>query len=133
MGRIKRIGPALFTSPIGLTSLPLDIFASYVFSPSIPVTAGHQYIAFVTNQPDDVLFEAPPDSGGSMFLKEDNPYAGGEFVFMGDNPATGRWFPGCCAADAVFHATFVPEPATLVLFGLGFAGIVGLAARRWRR
>jgi hypothetical protein len=75
-GGSSAIGPALFTSPIEFTSIPPDIFASYVFSPSIPVTAGHQYIAFVTNQPDGVLFEAPPDSGGSMFLKEDNPMQG---------------------------------------------------------
>jgi hypothetical protein len=115
-------GPSLFTSEALLTR-PLDIYSTYVFAPSIPVTAGQQYIALVTNQPDGVPFEAPPDSGGGMFLKEGNPYAGGEFVFTGDNPATGRWALTLSDEDAVFHADLVPEPATLVLFGFGFAGL----------
>jgi hypothetical protein len=68
-----------------------------------------------------------------MFLKENNPYAGGEFVFKDGDPEIGTWFTGALDADAVFHATFIPHPATLVLLGLGFAGMVGLAARGGRR
>ncbi len=133
-GGSSAIGPSLFTSGIVLTPLPLDSFATYVFSPSIPVTAGHQYIAFVTNQPDGVPLGGPPAAGGSMALNQDNLYAGGQFAFnTSGNPAIGPWFLTLSNADAVFHATFVPEPATLVLCSLGFAGLVGIAARKRRR
>lgn len=125
-------GAALFTSTALLSPLPLDIFTTVVFAPSIAVTAGHQYIALVTNQPFGAPFGGPPDSGGGMFLNQDNPYSGGEFVFKDGNPEIGPWFLTLSNADAVFHADFVPEPATLVLFGLGLAllTVIGKASAR---
>jgi hypothetical protein len=124
-------GPSLFTSGVLFSPLPLDVFATTVLFPSIAVTAGQQYIALVTNQPSGVSLGAPADSGGGMFLNQDNPYAGGQFAFKGGNPETGPWALTLSNADAVFHATFVPEPATLFLFGVGLAGLMGVGS--WGR
>ncbi len=101
-------GPSLYTSAV-LLSPPINNFATYVFSPSIPVIAGQQYIAFVTNQPDGVPLGGPPESGGNMLANQDNPYAGGQFVFTGSNPAIGPWALTLNTVDAVFHATFASE------------------------
>jgi hypothetical protein len=99
-------GPSLFTSAVLLSPVPSD-FMTYVFHPSIPVTAGQQYIAFVTNQPDGIPFGGPPDTGGGMFANQDNLYAGGQFVWtLGSNPAIGPWSLSLSTDDAVFHATF---------------------------
>jgi len=94
-------GPSLFNSPALFSPLPLDTFTTVVFSPSIAVTPGKQYIALVTNQPRGVVLGGPPDSGGGMFLKEDNPYAGGEFVFKDGDPEIGTWFLTLRACIAV--------------------------------
>lgn len=127
-------GPALFTSESVLTPLPLNSLATYVFSPSIPVIGGHQYIAFVTNQPDGIPFGGPLESSGTMALNQDDLYAAGQFAFnTGGNPATGPWSLTLGNADAVFHATFVSEPATLVLFACGLAGLIGVTAVVRRR
>jgi hypothetical protein len=44
----ETIGPALYTSGVGDTTSSLT---TYTYSPDMHVTAGAQYIAFVTNQP----------------------------------------------------------------------------------
>jgi hypothetical protein len=48
-------GPSLFNSPALFSPLPVDTFTSVVFSPSVAVTPGKQYIALVTNQPRGVV------------------------------------------------------------------------------
>jgi hypothetical protein len=41
-------GPSLFNSPALFSPLPLDTFTTVVFSPSIAVTQGKQYIALIS-------------------------------------------------------------------------------------
>ena len=131
-GGLNATGPALFTSPIVLTPLPLFSSATYVFSPAIPVSAGQQYIAFVTNQPDGVSLGGPLEAGGTIALNQNNLYEGGQFVFnTSGNPANGTWFLTLPNVDAVFHATFIPEPATLLLLSLGLSVLAG--AHSWAR
>ena len=125
-------GPSLFTSAIVLTPLPVFSQAVYVFSSNIPVTAGQQYIAFVTNQPDGSPLGGPSEAGGTMALNQDNLYEGGQFAFnTSGNPARGPWLLTLSNADAVLHATVVPEPATIVLFSLGLGALAGTIAWRW--
>ena len=47
----ETIGPALYTSGVGDTTSSLT---TYTYSPDMHVTAGDQYVAFVTNQPGGI-------------------------------------------------------------------------------
>lgn len=100
----------------------------------VPVIGGHQYIAFVTSQSDGAPFGGPLESSGAMALNQDDLYTAGQFAFnTSGNPATGPWSLTLSNADPVFHATFVSEASTLVLFAVGLAGLIAVTASDRRR
>lgn len=127
-------GPALFTSGPPITTTPS--MTTYDFFVGIPVTAGQQYIALVTNQPFGVALGGV--GLGAMAADTSNPYSGGDFFYTVGNPAAGTWFGGGFYGDAQFHADFsgpaaapVPEPATIAIWSL--VGCVGAIYGRRRR
>lgn len=132
------VGPELYTSDVVISPTPsAGYYTPYSFNPSIPVVAGQQYIAIVTNSPDGVSIGGPTDGtvGGMMLLAGNNPYAGGYFGFSGDlNPVTSHWNT-ISFYDAMFRAEFsavpepVPEPATMLLLGPGLASLAGIRIR----
>jgi hypothetical protein len=69
-----------------------------------------------------------------MALNQDDLYTAGQFAFnTSGNPATGPWSLTLSNADPVFHATFVSEASTLVLFAVGLAGLIAVTASDRRR
>jgi hypothetical protein len=116
------IGPALFTSDVLTTTSTLT---SYTFNPDISVTAGNQYIAFVTNQPNGVSLGG---SGLGIMAQTNSSFPGAGFAFAEGNPAGGSWFP-FGTINEQFHADFsspspAPVPSTL-LMSLILFGMVG--------
>jgi len=121
-------GPALFTSGT-LNTAPTE--TPYTFTPNVGVTAGQQYIAFVTNQPNGASLGG---SGYGDMAGTYGSYSGGQFEYAGGNPQGGSWSPSA-VPNAEFHADFsgaaaVPEPASLTLLGIGAISAIGYA---WRR
>lgn len=129
-------GTLLYTS--GDTTISsADPFQEFAFSPNLAVTAGQQYVAFLSISELGVQ----PSSIYSMPVSGGNAIADGGFVYFNnrlnfgdlftqawtDNHATGY--------DAVIKVNFsalpagVPEPATWAMMIGGF-GLVGGAMRR---
>ena len=104
-------------------SLPSDFIGFFdVDLSSTALMVGQTYTATVSVPGDSPLWGAQLNDGG-------NPYTGGRLY-------VGRTFPGNTIGDASDDARFrvtphtVPEPGSLALIVLGFAGLV---ASRWRK
>ena len=102
------------------------------FSPSLPLTPGSQYVAFlsIANLPDQ------PESNFGM--PRGNDQIPGEFVFINNGTSPAQWTSMPWTQDFVgqddvwFNASFdltpTPEPTTLLLWGTAMAGL-GVARR----
>ena len=121
-------GPALYTS--GIDNLTA-ILTSYTFNPNISLVAGNLYVAFVTNQPNNVSLGGT----GTGYMAASDGGTGGFFEFAEGNPSVAaNWetYP----SNAEFHADFsgevttVPEPVSLSLFGAGLAGAALIRRRK---
>jgi hypothetical protein len=121
-------GPALYTS--GINNLTATLTA-YTFTPNLSLTLGNAYVAFVTNQPNNVSLGGT----GSGFMAASDGGTGGFFEFAeGDPSVAANWqtYP----STAQFHADFsgsvttVPEPISLSLFGAGLAGAAFIRRRK---
>jgi hypothetical protein len=106
------------------------------FSPSLPLTPGSQYVAFlsIANLPDQ-----PESNFGMPYGADQIP---GEFVYINNGTSPTQWtfMPSeqdlAGLGDVWFQASFdltpTPEPTTLLLWGTAMAGL-GLARRRRSR
>lgn len=104
------------------------------FSPSLGLTPGNQYVAFLS------IANLPDQAESNFGMPHGIDQIPGEFVFLnnGTSPSewtTSPWTLGWIGQDDVwfgaeFDLTPTPEPMTLLLTGTTLAGL-GLA--RWRR
>jgi hypothetical protein len=106
------------------------------FSPSLPLTPGSQYVAFlsIANLPDQ-----PESNFGMPYGADQIP---GEFVYINNGTSLTQWtfMPSeqdlAGLGDVWFQASFdltpTPEPTTLLLWGTAMAGL-GVARRRRSR
>ena len=98
----------------------------------IALTPGQSYVAFLSASG---LFDGLDDTT-SLFLQADTYAGGGHFALGNGNDFSSLFttpWHGLNPRDVAFTARLapIPEPGTLVLFGMGIAG--GFAARRKRR
>ena len=102
-----------------------------VSSLNLNVTAGNQYVAFVSS----AGLPSNPDAYAAIEMSLAS-YAGGEFVFT-DGDFTQPWFEDGSSelGNAQFSATFsaaaitaVPEPSTLILLAFGFGVLFALTS-----
>jgi hypothetical protein len=103
--RSETMGPALYTSGVKDTTSSLT---TYTYSPDIGVTAGDQYIAFVTNQ----LGGDPLGGPGAGLMQQGS--GTGTFMFATGNPTVPGAWSGSIDYNAAFNANFsggVPEPS----------------------
>jgi hypothetical protein len=129
-------GPALYESaPINSSGSAGAVYQDYTFITNIPVTAGQQYVLFVTTSRD----QAVPDWNSRFASVPDATYPGGNFVFINNSSNVNAWTTqswSMIAEDLAFQANFgnaqaastaVPtlHPAVLAILagGLGFAGL----------
>jgi hypothetical protein len=108
----------------------------YTFAPGASVTAGQQYVAFLS------VFGTNATTSTTMPLADDDSQPDIEYFVWNNttDPNNAAWNYFANYGDARFDATFtngtispVPVPAALPLLVTGLAGLGGLAARRKRK
>ena len=130
-----QVGTLLYTSG-DRTISSADPFQEFAFAPNLAVTAGQQYVAFLSISE----LGAQPTSLHSMPLSPNDTIVDGAFVFSNngldfESLFTQQWanFSGVDVALKVnfgaLPAAAVPEPATWAMMIGGF-GLVGSALRR---
>ncbi|HEY7171611.1 MAG TPA: PEP-CTERM sorting domain-containing protein [Vicinamibacterales bacterium] len=127
----KATGPLLYKSGERTVTTPLTAVPATFDTQGVGLIPGQSYIAFLSASG---LFDGVDDFTG-QFLQGDSYAGGGAFALPNGNDFsqifTTPWHGGLHPLDVAFRAQFAatPEPGTLVLFGIGFAGV----AARWKR
>lgn len=111
---------------------PAAQYQEFAFAPNVELTAGAQYVAFLS------ISDLPAQVSGTYTMPHSSltdALPGGGFVFQNNGQSFGQLFGTVWSSfgsnDVAFKASFgaVPEPATWALMILGF-GVVGGAMRR---
>jgi hypothetical protein len=145
----KATGPVLYQST--KQTLPAGSgFTQFTFDPGVPLTAGKQYVAFLSSS----YYFTGSTSLAAIGTVDTNPYPDGRFLFRNNGPNPSlltttpweTWWPA--STDTAFRASFsrpqtftsptgnptaVPEPGALALVTLGALGLLGHSWRRARK
>ena len=132
----KASGPILFQSG---DQVATGGMTQYTYNTGgVVLSAGSQYVIFAS-----VSLNYVPTNGAGVFgARSDNTYAGGQFVYLNNGPnfgllTTDPWSTFGTSYDLAFVANFstpagaeVPEPAAMLLFGTGLAGVAARMRKR---
>jgi hypothetical protein len=129
----KVSGPLLYASGETQVTQPLTLSPVTFVTGGIPVVPGQSYVAFLSASG----FFDGLDDNTNLFLEGDTYAQGGHVGLANGNDFTKIFTPSWSGLDPLdlgFAADFspVPEPSTLVLTGIGLAGL-GNAIRARRK
>ena len=127
------VGSILYTQSLFIAAGSGD--TDFTMSMDLNLTAGDEYIAFVSTSEASQLSDTTISQAGSS-----DAYTGGEFLFLNNGTDTSQWYTGSWNSWSVpqtaFTATFsngqsaVPAPAALLPMAFG---LINLARRRNKR
>jgi hypothetical protein len=143
-------GPSTFTAGAGVSAIDYETGpqsgvadSDFTFNPDLTVTAGTEYVAFITTfglplppfQPNGIVYSNPPTAGIDYFVSNfgDPGDASWEYDtdYNIDLTMNAHFTTVGCSADIRGACGGVPEPAVWTMMLLGFGG-AGAALRRRR-
>ncbi len=101
----------------------------------VDLVSGNDYIAFISATG---LFDGEEGTSSVGSLRDESAYTDGGFYYQNNENTSGTWdtegwLSGANWGDLAFTATFsssVPEPTTILMFGVGLLGLAGVNRRK---